>query len=464
MSAVSLGRIREALEGAIPAIMATCAADGTPNVAFLSQVQYVDEGHVALSYQFFNKTRRNILTNPQGHLTVMHPQTAQIFRLRLHYLRTETSGPLFERMRAHLEGIASHTGMSGVFRLLGSDVYRVSEVEAQPGRALPPPPQRPSLLPLVRRASEALGQCTDLGSLTDTLLQVLQQQLGMEHAMVLLLDEAGQRLYTVGSVGYARSGIGSEVALGDGVVGTCAASRTTIRISWMTQAYRYSQTIRDEVLSDGQGNQLSTQIPYPGLKDPHSQVGVPLLHAGRLWGVLFVESEEDLRYTYDDEDALAILGTQWAAAWHALQAQQMAAETHAEAPGEPTYQPQQVAQGSALVAECGASAHKVLEVSCYAGSHSVFADGQYVIKGVAGAILWHLLTEYQHSGRTEFSNRQLRLNPAIGLPDVVDNLEARLILLRRRLAEQNLGVDLEKAGRGRLRLRVERQLQLRWVG
>ena len=36
-------------------------------------------------------------------------------------------------------------------------------------------------------------------------------------------------------------------------------------------------------------------IPYPGLPEPHSQVAVPLLSAGRLLGVLFAESPEDMR-------------------------------------------------------------------------------------------------------------------------------------------------------------------------
>ena len=121
--------IRRCLEGAIPAVIATGALDGTPNVAYLSQVHYVDDRHVALTFQFFNTTRRNILENPRATVQVVDPETAAHFRLHLRYVRTETEGPLFEHMKAKLAGIASHTGMSKVFRLLGSDIYEVLEVE-----------------------------------------------------------------------------------------------------------------------------------------------------------------------------------------------------------------------------------------------------------------------------------------------------------------------------------------------
>ncbi|MDP1782359.1 MAG: pyridoxamine 5'-phosphate oxidase family protein, partial [Hydrogenophaga sp.] len=80
---VDLGEVRPCLEGAIPAIMATCAADGTPNVAYISQVYYVDEGHVSLSFQFFNKTRQNLLANPRSTLLVLNPLNAVFYRLHL---------------------------------------------------------------------------------------------------------------------------------------------------------------------------------------------------------------------------------------------------------------------------------------------------------------------------------------------------------------------------------------------
>ena len=225
--------IRECLEGAIPAVIATCAADGTPNVSNLSQVQYVDSEHVALSYQFFNKTRQNVLNDPRATVLVSHPVTAARYRLGLRYLRTETSGALFEKMKAKLAGIASHTGMSGVFRLLGADVYRVVDVEAVPGDTLPPVPARRNVLSALRVAAESMYKTKALDELLDGTLEVLETQFEIRHSMVLMLDAAG-KLYTVASRGYDASGIGSEIPLGQGVIGVAARERTPIRIGHMT--------------------------------------------------------------------------------------------------------------------------------------------------------------------------------------------------------------------------------------
>ncbi|MDD2920513.1 pyridoxamine 5'-phosphate oxidase family protein, partial [Rhodoferax sp.] len=171
MNGTTLGSIRPCLEGAIPAIMATTsAADGMPNVAYISQVYYVDERHVALSFQFFNKTRKNILSHPYACLLMLHPVTAAYYRLHLRYLRTETAGPLFEGMKAQLAGIASHSGMASVFRLLGSDVYEVQEIEAVAGTPLPSAPSRCSLLAAMRHCSERLSQCTALDELLNATL------------------------------------------------------------------------------------------------------------------------------------------------------------------------------------------------------------------------------------------------------------------------------------------------------
>lgn len=59
-----------------------------------------------------------------------------------------------------------------------------------------------------------------------------------------------------------------------------------------------------------------------------------------------------------------------------------------------------------------------------------------------------------------FSSKEIRLDPDIGLPSLKDNLEARLIALRKRLGERTSALRIEKTGRGRFRLEVARELLL----
>jgi len=91
-----------------------------------------------------------------------------------------------------------------------------------------------------------------------------------------------------------------------------------------------------------------------------------------------------------------------------------------------------------------------LRLRRYRRDGSVFVNNAYLIKGVAGAILWKLLQEHR-LGRRDFSNRELRLDAALGLPDVSDNLEARLLLLHRRLGEQCPALRSQKPGGGCVR-------------
>src|SRR6476620_7236666 len=123
--AAALDAIASCFEGIVPATICSCAADGTPNVTYLSIVHRLGEWHVGLSYQFFNKTRKNVLENPMVQVIVVSTETADQYRLDLQYERTEVEGPVFDRLSARLAAVASQTGMSRIFTLRGVDVYRV---------------------------------------------------------------------------------------------------------------------------------------------------------------------------------------------------------------------------------------------------------------------------------------------------------------------------------------------------
>lgn len=432
----TLHSIRRCFEGAIPAVIATCAADGTPNVAYLSQVHYVDEQHVALSFQFFSKTRENVLANPYAMAQVIDPATGGQYQLTLEYLRTETAGPLFEYMKARLAGVASHTGMSKVFKLRGSDVYRVTRIRYASSLNEEDAPQALSRMPALRACASQIANSSDLASMLDALLQSLKTQFGIEHAMVLMHEAARGRLYTVASMGYAVSGVGSEVALGEGVIGVAAREKNPIRIAFMTSDYAYSRSLKASLGEEGE-----REIPFPGLAAPHSQLAVPITHGPDLLGILYVESEEKLRFTYEDEDALMALAVQLG---FAMQLFDQSASTQDDAALPPA---QQEPEGAALT------------VRRYAADNSIFIDDEYLIKGVAGAILWKLLFNHAQ-GRSEFTNRELRLDNSLRLPDFSDNLEARLILLQRRLGERSNALRIEKTGRGRFKLCVDRPVSL----
>ena len=121
--------IRPVLQNGTPAVMVTCSADGKPNTTVISQVYYVDDTHVALSFQFFSKTIRNVRENPRAYVCVFDIRGRTHWVLQLEFQRSETDGPIFDAMDTQIEAIASMTGMSGIFKLRAADVYRVLSVE-----------------------------------------------------------------------------------------------------------------------------------------------------------------------------------------------------------------------------------------------------------------------------------------------------------------------------------------------
>jgi hypothetical protein len=188
----------------------------------------------------------------------------------------------------------------------------------------------------------------------------------------------------------------------------------------------------------------------PGLARAESQVAAPAMVLGQLVGVLAIESETRLAFGVEDEALLAVVATLVASAIEIDWANERAA-TEAST-GE-------VASRAAVAPPNPATTR----VRFFAVDGSTFLDGDYLIKGVAGRVLWVLLDHHAREGRTEFTNKEVRLDPSLELPEFRDNLESRLILLKRRLDERDAPIRIEKTGRGRFRLLVDGELRLEEV-
>lgn len=288
-----------------------------------------------------------------------------------------------------------------------------------------------------------LGRCGDLDELLTVSLDSLHDLFGFEHSMLLMLDEPGTSLYTIASRGYEPAGIGSEVGVGVGLIGMAAAQERPIRAGNLGRMITYARLTRQAANPDDD----DTDIPLPGLPSVASQIAVPATVMGRTVGVLTVESPQLGAFTADDERVLTVVAHLVA---NAIELDRVGAPPTASPDTPPTTTEAPVAP--ALGRPC--------TVKFFASDGSTFVDGEYLIKGVAGRILWRLLTDYHNEHRTEFTNREVRLDPSLQLPALRDNLESRLVLLQRRLDERHMPIHLTKMGRGKFRLSIDGAVQL----
>ncbi|RDJ20373.1 GAF domain-containing protein [Bosea caraganae] len=442
---LTLADLSGCFDGVIPSIIATAAADGKPNISYLSHVAMVDGERVALSNQFFAKTAANIRANPRARLLLVHARSGRQFALDLLWESSADRGALFERMARDLKASSAQIGMGDVMRLRAIDIFRVVGIEPclSASEAAPSEPA-PVLLRDVAPAMSELTAQDSIAALLDALLASVRRLAACDHALVLLPEPARAALVTMASVGYRQSGIGSEVPIREGLIGEAAAGRSTFKINDASRLQRFSQAIaRSEANED-----RTRSIALPSLIGGLSQIAVPMIAQGELRGVLFAESPARLAFDADRQSTLEMLCQQAASSLALLDA------TAEEGP-----------MTSLPTADRPAGVDEPVHVTAYAFDDSVFIGDTYVIKGVAGRLLVFLLERSMAEARTEFTNREIRLASELKLPEFKDNLETRLLLLRRRLDEKRLPVRLEQIARGRIRLCVTGRpiIRLRWV-
>jgi len=237
--------------------------------------------------------------------------------------------------------------------------------------------------------------------------------------------------------------VSAEVVIGEGLIGSAAGQRVPVRTTNLSRERIFSKVVREEVARTGDAGRLDEEIPLPGIPDLQSQLVLPLEARGDLLGVLCLQGNVPGQFLAGDESRMLVVARHLAASMVA------AGFGSTDASSSSVSMPPLKTSGRGVT------------VRYYPSDDTVFIDDVYLTKGMPGRILYRLLQIYVQQRRQEFTNKEIRLDPALKLPEFQDNLEARLILLRRRLDERSDVVRLERVGRGRLRLSVARPIALK---
>ena len=435
---VPLRSILPAFQGVIPSPVATVSPDGTPNITYVSVVRFLDDDRIAFSNQFLGKTADNLGANPSLTIRVVDPEALLDYDLDATWLRSERSGELFDSMRAQIDAIADQTGIGGTLRLRAVEVLRVERCRQVRDSVAVAPPGESGLVGVdtLTVFAQRLDACRELGELTQTALELLDDLFGIGSSMILMADEESGTLFVVAHHGSAV-GVAAEVPMGEGIIGVAAQRRRQVSVPHVARA----RTLNLAAARSGVDER--PEIPLPGLEDAQSLVATPILLHGRLLGLLYVDSTMPGRYDTADSRLLELVARQIGMFIGLL-----------DTTTDDHHPVQRHRQGTTAG---GAPARVIV---FHDADGTVLIDGDYIIRGVAGRLLFAMLSEYQRSGRTRFSNRELRLNRDIGLPAGNDNLDARLLALRRRLVERADPFRLERVQRGQHELSVSADLHL----
>ena len=156
----------------------------------------------------------------------------------------------------------------------------------------------------------AMRSAQELDTLLHNILKQLDHYFGFHHSMILLTS-ARNSLRVVASHGYEDKGLGAKVEIGKGIIGTAANRKRIVRVGNIQVAMRFM--LAGEIVTNYADEII---IKLPGLKNPVSQVAIPLLIRDELIGVLSVESSQVNQFQFEDEHIINLIASQAAMAIH----------------------------------------------------------------------------------------------------------------------------------------------------
>ena len=137
---------------------------------------------------------------------------------------------------------------------------------------------------------------------------------------------------------------------------------------------------------------------------------MPLVARGDLVGVLVLESETPYRFHEEDQATIELLGSYLA----------LAIQNAMLREAEPESRRRRSAAKPAAAATCRPPARPgapVMKWRITQADDCVLVDGEYLIRGLPARIFWKLLSTHEREGRGEFTNRELRLDKSLQLPE-----------------------------------------------
>lgn len=430
----------QCLRGSIPMAVATCSVSGVTNVTYVSRVHRVDGERLALSNQFLGKTRRNLAEHPFASLLAIHPRTYVQYRIDVQYERTERSGPVFDALRRDVDALAALGGPTARFRLESAEVLRiVGAVQVHPD------PDWDDVVGTEDAESEGAEErlyfAADLADVAGRVTALEELVTAAGHLVAAMRPDV--RIVHAPAYAGRLNGDGAGTAGPDGgavrdLLAVVARTAEPIRLDDVILSHRYARRIlgpddvppEDEGLRGGRVEDDAAATGPP----PRSVAAAPVLRRGELVGVVGLVSPEVAAFGRDDVATVRLLARLL----------------------EP-FLPGSHPSGSEASDVDGQQSRSLVDV---AEDGTVFVDHEYVIRGLGGDLLAYLLRINAETGRTDFTNRELRSAPELAIPGLRENLESRLLELQRRLEDRALPLRITRTGRGRFTLEIGRPFTL----